>query len=62
MTWDTTRNSVSIVNKGRTFRRVIDLFHNATDLVREYDRQADIADEGLDDVDDPNGPFPHSPL
>lgn len=59
--WDTTRDSVNIVNKGYTFWRVVDLFYNATNLVREYDWWADIANKGLDDVGDPNSPFPHSP-
>ncbi|KAF8421736.1 hypothetical protein L210DRAFT_989996 [Boletus edulis BED1] len=55
-------NTASTVNKGHTFRRVVSLFHSPTDLVREYDRWASIADDGLDDEDDPNGPFPHSPI
>ncbi|KAI9573051.1 hypothetical protein HD554DRAFT_2013750, partial [Boletus coccyginus] len=49
------RNSASIVNKGHTFRRVVTLFESPTDLIREYDRRVGIADEGLDDEDDPNG-------
>jgi hypothetical protein len=52
------RNTASIINKGRAFRRVVTLFENLTDLVREYDRWAAIADEGLDNEDHP---FPHSP-
>ncbi|KAI9449216.1 hypothetical protein HD554DRAFT_2175775 [Boletus coccyginus] len=55
-------NTTSIVNKGRAFRRVVALFNSPTDLVREYDRRAAIAEDGLDDEGDPNGPFPHSPV
>ena len=35
-TLNTARNSASIINKGRTFRRVVALFDNPTDLVREH--------------------------
>ncbi|KAF8119327.1 hypothetical protein EV363DRAFT_1136625, partial [Boletus edulis] len=54
-------STASTVNKGRAFRRVVALFDGPTDLIREYDRRAEIAEDGLDDEDDPNGPFPHSP-
>ncbi|KAN0091433.1 hypothetical protein V8E55_004999 [Tylopilus felleus] len=53
------KNSANNVNKGRALQRVVSLFDNLTNLVHEYDRRAEIADQGLDD--DPRGPFPHSP-
>ncbi|KAF8119529.1 hypothetical protein EV363DRAFT_1461977 [Boletus edulis] len=54
-------STASTVNKGRAFQRVVTLFDGPTDLIREYDQRAEIAEDGLDDEDDPNGPFPHSP-
>ena len=58
MTLNTTRNSASIINKGCTFRRVVALFDNLTDLVREHDWWMEIVEEGLNDEDHP---FLHSP-
>ncbi|KAF9240180.1 hypothetical protein BU15DRAFT_46015 [Melanogaster broomeanus] len=59
---DSRRSGASTtVNKGRAYRRVVSLCDNPSDLVREYDRRASLADEGLDDEYDSIGPFPHSP-
>ncbi|KIJ58306.1 hypothetical protein HYDPIDRAFT_119690 [Hydnomerulius pinastri MD-312] len=51
-------STATVINKGRAFRRVVSLFDNPSDLVREYDRRLALADEGLDDANDPS---PHSP-